>query len=149
MVCYFPYVLKLHCLRNRNGTQEELLIRGPSAIKDKNPKAGAIEDAPKENDGDADDDDDTANHDDIWDLDGPAESTNADPDLDKKWTKSDLYKAYKGKSGPMMYAEFSQDITLRDEAIQLSYIPAPLESYVNESLKMMQEQKFLEFAVDR
>ena len=48
-----------------------------------------------------------------------------------------------------MYAEFSQDSRLRDEAIQLSEISAPLESYVNESLKMMEEHKFIEFAVDR
>ena len=124
-----------------------------SKAKDKNPTIGAIEDVPRENVHDGDDDDDDQN-DDIWDLgddqpDGHADPTNHGPDLDKKWTKSELYKAYKGKSGPRMYAEFSQDMTLRDEAIQLSYIPAPLESYVNASLKMMEEHKFLEFAVDR
>ena len=44
----------------------------------------------------------------------------------KKWTKADLYKAYKGRGPHSMNAEFLQDESLRSTAVLLVRITSPL-----------------------
>ena len=69
----------------------------------------------------------------------------------KKYTKADLYKAYKGRGPCKMTLDFLRDPALKRHCVIIPGIADPLEKFYNESLKRQQDgiPSMLQWAADR
>ena len=85
--------------------------------------------------------DDDHNHD--------ADAGGGDEGEEQFCTKAELYKAYSGKGPVRMFADFTQDPTLRDHAVILDRIARPLETEYNYDLEQQRQgrQQLLDFGL--